>query len=1121
MNPDDRSTLEAWFAAAREMPTDQRFEWLEKNCSDARIRSEVADLLNHDLPDGFLGLPLIPHGMPFPIHDLALSTHDEPLRPERNADLISESLPAGIDGRYQLLQRIGEGGFGIVYMAEELAPVRRRVAIKLLKPGMDSKSVLARFDAERQALAMMDHPGIAKVLDGGLVSDGRSYFVMELVSGVPITEFCQTQACDHRTKMHLLLEVCQAVHHAHQKGIIHRDLKPSNILVSMQDGKPSIKIIDFGIAKALHQPLTDRTLFTGFQQMIGTPEYMSPEQAETSVLGCDTRSDVYSLGVLAYELLTGTTPFDGNAIRKLGFSELQRTIREVDPPRPSERMCSLGVSNTHRKEWHPIAGLKSDLDWLVMKALEKDRNRRYDSAQAMADDLWRWLHNEPIQARPPNWGYTLRKYLTKHRIATFITFALVTGLLLAAVGIGYGISESRASKEKLRLSTQRSIELQRTADADRNRADSLTYGNAMLGAFESFQSGRSKTTRELLLASPASQRGLEWSWLSYLADDRGIALLDPSTESSTVCHALSYFDSGNRLIAASRDGHLRIWDTRTARIVRSWYAHPSEILSLAVTPDGTRFVSGDAMGTVHVWDGNGNPLGTVHVDQPVTALAISPRTHQVAIGGKQGSLQWLSWDFQGEPKRVSSDARKHTGDILCLAFDEQSPRLLSAGKGGVYVWDTETASCVGGSGDFWQTYRFTLAPDFESIGVYGPPIEVWNVAQQPAIATGRWNSTATGISHAAFDARTNSLLLATADNCIQSVDLKTGEHDTVAYTKLSEIVKFALADDGSSLVVAASDGSLRYWPRDAWASKTRLDGLRHPIAQIAVHRIDQVVAIDESGRIQTWNGRTGQSLGELPSHSQQGFSIDVTPDGRYVVSYGLDQNLHVWSVPESKSKGGCRLALGARSIKVHPSGKSVACGIPLGHVGDAETQEGRLALWDLESERVVRTFDGLTNWAMHLEFSHDGEYLIASSVDDGAMVWNMSDSHGTQYRSEDAEMTTRAILSDDNAYVLSGLRDGQVYVWERRGGTLVRKIVCHGDEITAMICLNQDHRLITACKSDSRIRIWNWMTGQCVAAIESGVSGITSIQMTQDEQCLVIGGADGEIRVLKVGDPVH
>lgn len=361
-------------------------------------------------------------------------------------------------GPYRVLERLGEGGIGVVYAAEQEQPLRRRVAIKVVKLGMDTQEVLARFDAERQALAMMDHPGVAKALDAGITDEGRPYFIMELVKGVPLTSYCDAHALPLRARLELFVEICAAAQHAHQKGIIHRDLKPSNILVTAADARPVPKIIDFGVAKATATRLTERTVFTEQGRLIGTPEYMSPEQAEMSGLDIDTRSDVYSLGVVLYELLTGELPFEGRDQSAIGYPELLRRIREVPPRRPSTRLYER--DETAPENLPRPAAVRGELDWIVLHALEKDRTRRYGSASALGEDVERFLKDLPVLARPPSAFYLLCKFVKRHRLAASLILLVVASTLIGITGLTVGLVRARSSE---RLATQRADHAQAAA----------------------------------------------------------------------------------------------------------------------------------------------------------------------------------------------------------------------------------------------------------------------------------------------------------------------------------------------------------------------------------------------------------------------------------------------------------------------------------------------------------------------------------------------------------------------------------------------------------------------------------------------------------------------------------
>jgi len=543
------------FLYALDKPTPaERAAYLDQACgNDKELRKRVdALLVEHEHAGSFL-------------ESSPIMTENHPGSPEG---------PGSTVGPYKLLQRIGEGGFGIVYMAEQEHPVRRRIALKIVKPGMDSAQVIARFEAERQALAMMDHQNIARVFDAGTTALGHPYFVMELVHGIPITRYCDENHLSMSERLELFIPICQAIQHAHQKGIIHRDIKPANLLITLYDGKPVAKVIDFGVAKATEQRLTDRTMFTHYGTVVGTLEYMAPEQAEMSALGVDTRSDIYSLGVVLYELLTGTTPLERNRFREAGFAEAVKMIKEEEPQRPSTRISSSGrlpaLAAARKTEPGKLARVvRGELDWIVMKCLEKDRARRYETANGLARDIQRHLDDEPVEACPPSAAYKLRKFARKHRAAFFISLGFATLLLLGALAATWqAVRATRAEAEARR-------EREATAKAlARAQAVSDFLTKDLLGkAAPEFSPHQSKVTVEELLLRAAEKI------------DREGTLADQPEVEATLRHVIGYtlFKVG-----ASREAgpHLR----RAVRIRRDKLG-PDDADTLAAQEDLAYFLA--------------------------------------------------------------------------------------------------------------------------------------------------------------------------------------------------------------------------------------------------------------------------------------------------------------------------------------------------------------------------------------------------------------------------------------------------------------------------------------------------------------------------------------------------
>jgi eukaryotic-like serine/threonine-protein kinase len=627
MNPEP-DPVESLFAVVLAKPAEERAAFLDQACAgNAVMRQRVDALLKAEAEAGegaFLTSP----------HQWASA-----------AVMIAEG-PGTRIGPYKLLQQIGEGGMGVVYMAEQEQPVRRRVALKIIKPGMDSAQVIARFEAERQALAMMDHQNIARVLDAGTTPSGRPYFVMELVHGVPITKFCDDNQLTPRQRLELFTPVCQAIQHAHQKGIIHRDVKPSNVLVTLYDDKPVPKVIDFGVSKAIEQRLTEKTLFTQFGTLVGTFEYMSPEQAEMNAFGVDTRSDVYSLGVLLYELLTGTTPLERERLRRAALDEVVRLIRLEEAPRPSARLSSSGnlpkIAAARKTEPGRLALLmRGELDWIVMRCLEKDRVRRYETASALARDVERYLHDEAVEACPPSAGYRLHKFARKNRVA-LTTAAAFAALLILGAGISAWLAV-RANQAAVFADEKRQVAdtAQQEASDERDRADreatqvkaSATETRRALDHMTVAKGIQLADEGNVFSALPWLVRPLERGGLTpdeekvhrtriacYLRYTPG----RPRLRQMFFCDKkffkldkyppqIAFSADAKRLLAVAEDTVL-VWDLHRGDLLAT-LQHPEPVNTAQFSPDGTRVftTSGDA--TVWIWDAaSGRRLGSPFMD---------------------------------------------------------------------------------------------------------------------------------------------------------------------------------------------------------------------------------------------------------------------------------------------------------------------------------------------------------------------------------------------------------------------------------------------------------------------------------------------------------------------------
>ncbi|HWQ91107.1 MAG TPA: protein kinase, partial [Clostridia bacterium] len=883
------------FHEALEQPSPEaRAAFIERaTAGDLELRKAVEELLANHQEDTFLE-----RGVAEPLRQSMevagkLSLHEEQL---------GDSI-----GRYKLLEKIGEGGFGVVYRAEQREPVRRQIAVKVIKLGMDTKSIVARFEAERQALALMDHPNIARVLDGGATTTGRPFFVMELVRGVRITDYCQANQLSLQERLTLFIQLCHAIQHAHQKGVIHRDLKPSNVLVTVQDGKPVPKVIDFGVAKAIEEPLTEKTVLTNFHAFIGTPAYTSPEQAEMTGSDVDTRSDIYSLGVLLYELLTGVTPFDAKELTQSGLEGMRRTIKEVEPPKPSTRMRrAVAGSPAEPQKVH----VDRDLDWIVMKCLEKDRTRRYGTALELAADLQRYLDQEPVLARPQSTAYRLRKAFRRHRAAFAAAAAILVAVMAGVTGsvrqalratrAEHAAEQGRQSEEMLRRNAEQARE---RALENQERAELNEYVADINLAHQSILAGNLARATELLAKHrDTGPRRFEWRYLWNTAQGDDHRLL--TQEASSV---LSLVHSPDWWIAGLQDS-IRIYDSKNGSLIKSlakpgssmalspagflatagkssvrvwrtsdWteaYSIPEHAAPVAFSPDG-RYLAASSLKGVHVFGSSDGKL-VAEIPNSLPPFVFHPRGNVIAVDSREGLILWELDAGKALRTLESSEGIFHAPqvrDMNILAFSPDGQSIVAA--------------------------RNTLRDGT----IFA--LDVWAYATGKKMATMPVQRNTTEhsgiISGLAFSPGGQLLATASRDHSVRLWDLSSLQCVERLHGNASEVWALAFTPDGQSILSGAKDGTIRLWPTHATEREKLFEGNWMPIKFSADGRMLTAVN-DQSGFVRL-NLRTAEAEDSLPL-GRVGFSRwggVVSDNFRVLVHPRPEGGLRVWDLESRKS----------------------------------------------------------------------------------------------------------------------------------------------------------------------------------------------------------------------------